>query len=72
MDLGSYEETTLELLALDDDARRAGCRVVPGSGAGPGLIALLGRHGADQLTSVRSIEALLASQRSDRHVAGSC
>lgn len=56
VDLGSYEETTLELLALDDDARRAGCRVVPGSGAGPGLIALLGRHGADQLTSVRSIE----------------
>lgn len=56
VDLGSYFETTLELLALDDDARRAGCRIVPGSGAGPGLIALLGRYGADQLTSVTSIE----------------
>jgi lysine 6-dehydrogenase len=56
VDLGSYDETTLELLALDEHARRAGCRVVPGSGASPGLIALLGRHGADQLTSVRSIE----------------
>lgn len=56
VDLGAYHETTLALLALDDDARAAGCTVVPGSGAGPGLIGLLGKHGADQLDTVDSIE----------------
>jgi saccharopine dehydrogenase-like NADP-dependent oxidoreductase len=54
--LGAYHETTLELLALDDAARTAGCCVVPGCGAGPGLIGLLGRHGADRLDTVHGIE----------------
>ncbi|MBS1886191.1 MAG: saccharopine dehydrogenase NADP-binding domain-containing protein [Actinobacteria bacterium] len=56
VDLGAYAETTLELLALDEEARAAGCCVVPGCGGGPGLNGLLGRHGADQLDAVDSIE----------------
>lgn len=56
LDLGAYQETTIDQLALDPDARAAGVRIVPGCGAGPGLNNVIARYAADKLDSVDSIE----------------
>ncbi len=55
VDLGAYFTETAEQLAMDGDARTAGCRIVPGCGVAPGLTNVLARHGADRLDQVDSV-----------------
>ena len=55
VDLGAYFPETAEQLDMDEDARAAGCRIVPGCGVAPGLTNVLARHGAEQLDAVDSI-----------------
>lgn len=55
VDLGAYWPETAEQLALDDQAREAGCRIVPGCGVAPGLTNILARLGADRLDTVHEI-----------------
>jgi lysine 6-dehydrogenase len=55
VDLGAYWPETAEQLAMDDAARAAGCRIVPGCGVAPGLTNVLARLGADRLDTVHTI-----------------
>jgi saccharopine dehydrogenase-like NADP-dependent oxidoreductase len=55
VDLGAYVADTAEQLAMDEQAREAGCRIVPGCGVAPGLTNVLAAHGARQLDQVESI-----------------
>ena len=55
VDLGAYVRGTAEQLAMDEDARTAGCRIVPGCGVAPGLTNVLARLGADHLDRVDSV-----------------
>jgi lysine 6-dehydrogenase len=55
VDLGAYVADTAEQLALDETARRAGSRIVPGCGVAPGLTNVLVRYGADELDAVHSV-----------------
>jgi lysine 6-dehydrogenase len=55
VDLGAYVADTAEQLAFDEQARAAGCRIVPGCGVAPGLTNLLARRGADRLDDVDRI-----------------
>lgn len=55
VDLGAYWPETAEQLAMDDAAREAGCRIVPGCGVAPGLTNVLTRRGADRLEEVGSV-----------------
>jgi saccharopine dehydrogenase-like NADP-dependent oxidoreductase len=55
VDLGAYWRETAEQLAMDAAARGAGCRIVPGCGAAPGLTNVLARRGADQLDEVDTV-----------------
>lgn len=55
VDLGSYYRETLEQLDRHPAAQRAGCRIVPGCGAAPGLTNILARLGADGLDRIESV-----------------
>ncbi len=55
VDLGAYVADTADQLAMDEQARQAGCRIVPGCGVAPGLTNVLAAHGARQLDQVESI-----------------
>jgi lysine 6-dehydrogenase len=55
VDLGAYVADTAEQLAMDEQAREAGCQIVPGCGVAPGLTNILAAHGARQLDQVESI-----------------
>jgi len=55
VDLGAYVWDTRDQLELDDEARAAGCRIVPGCGVAPGLTNVLARDGAERLDAVRAI-----------------
>ncbi len=56
VDLGAYHPETAEQLAMDEAARAAGCRIVPGCGVAPGLTNVLARHGADRLDAVDAVQ----------------
>jgi len=58
VDLGAYWRETVEQLEMDDEARAAGCRIVPGCGVAPGLTNILVRHAADRLEAVESVRLL--------------
>ena len=55
VDLGAYWPETAEQMAMDEAARAAGCRIVPGCGVAPGLTNVLARLGADRMDAVHSI-----------------
>lgn len=55
VDVNDEYETTLEMLALDGEARRAGVTVILGLGGAPGVDAVLVKAAANQLDSVEEI-----------------
>ena len=55
VDLGAYVWDTRDQIELDEEARAAGCRIVPGCGVAPGLTNVLARHGAERFDAVRAI-----------------
>ena len=55
VDLGAYVWDTRDQLELDDEARAAGSRIVPGCGVAPGLTNVLARDGAERFGAVRAI-----------------
>lgn len=54
-DLGGNTEIVLRQLELDEDARRAGCSVLPDCGLAPGLVNILAAHCIRDLDRPRAI-----------------
>lgn len=65
VDINDDWETTLEMLELDDSARRAGSLVVLGLGASPGVNNVLVRAAAEQLDEVEEIHTAWVMAGSD-------
>jgi len=65
VDLNDEYETTLEMLALDADARRAGVTVILGLGGSPGVNNVLVRAAANQLDTVEEIHTAWAMSARD-------
>jgi len=58
-------EATLEILALHDEAVKAGITVVVGLGASPGVTNVLARYGADRLDRVEAVHTAWIMRGSD-------
>lgn len=56
VDLGGNTEVTLQTLAMDEGAKRAGVTLVPDCGLAPGLVNNLGCYCIEQLDEVESVK----------------
>lgn len=56
VDLGGNTEITMETLAMDEQAKRAGVTLVPDCGLAPGLVNNLGTYLIENLDSVESVK----------------
>ena len=65
VDVSDDWEATLEILALHDEAVKAGITVVVGLGASPGVTNVLARYGADRLDRVEAVHTAWIMRGSD-------
>jgi len=65
VDVSDDWEATLEILALHQEAVKAGITVVVGLGASPGITNVLARYGADQLDRVEAVHTAWIMRGSD-------
>jgi saccharopine dehydrogenase (NAD+, L-lysine-forming) len=65
VDVSDDFESTLEMLTLHADARRAGITIIVGLGASPGVTNILARYGADKLDRVEEVRTSWIMRASD-------
>lgn len=64
-DLGGKTEIVFEQLELDEDARRAGCTLVPDVGLAPGMVDVLAAEGIRRLDDARSVKMFVGGLPQD-------